>query len=269
MDPQRLRALLEDVQAGRATVDQSMSALRDLPFRALDFAHVDTHRHLRTGFPEVVLGQGKTPRQIAAILNELAAGGATVFATRVSPEVAALVVPAVPGARYLATPHIVAVGETPPPDRGRGVIAVLSAGTSDVPVAEEAAVTAELSGNRVERIYDVGVAGLHRLLAHRETVAAAEIVIVVAGMEGALPSVVGGLFARPVIAVPTSVGYGASLGGIAALLGMLNSCAAGVAVVNIDNGFGAGRLAAMLNRARGDGAGVRPAESSQEEPGAR
>jgi NCAIR mutase (PurE)-related protein len=251
MDPQRLRALLEDVQTGRATVDQTMAALRDLPFRALDFAHVDTHRHLRTGFPEVVLGEGKTPAQIAAILKELAAGGApTVFATRVSPEAAALVVPAVPGARYLATPRIVAVGDPPPPDRGRGVIAVISAGTSDVPVAEEAAVTAELSGNRVERIYDVGVAGLHRLLAHRETVAAAEIVIVVAGMEGALPSVVGGLFARPVIAVPTSVGYGASLGGIAALLGMLNSCASGVAVVNIDNGFGAGRMAAMLNRAR-------------------
>ncbi len=147
-------------------------------------------------------------------------------------------------------PRIVVVGETPPADKGRGLIAVLSAGTSDVPVAEEAAVTAELSGNRVARIYDVGVAGLHRLLAHRETVAAAEIVIVVAGMEGALPSVVGGLFARPVIAVPTSVGYGASLGGIAALLGMLNSCASGVAVMNIDNGFGAGRMAAMLNRIR-------------------
>jgi NCAIR mutase (PurE)-related protein len=250
MDPQRLRALLEQVQAGHATVDETMAALRELPFRALDFAHVDTHRHLRTGFPEVVLGEGKTPEQIAAILNELAGGGAAVvFATRVSPQAAALVLPAVPRARYLATPRIVAVGDTPPADRGRGVIAVVSAGTSDVPVAEEAAVTAELSGNRVERIYDVGVAGLHRLLAHRDTVASAEIVIVVAGMEGALPSVVGGLFARPVIAVPTSVGYGASLGGIAALLGMLNSCASGVAVVNIDNGFGAGRMAAMLNRA--------------------
>ena len=250
MDPQRLRALLEDVQAGRANVDDTMAALRDLPFRALDFAHVDTHRHLRTGFPEVVLGTGKTPEQIAAILKELAAGGAPVFATRVSPEAAAVVVADIPGARYLALPRIVVVGDNPPADKGRGVIVVISAGTSDVPVAEEAAVTAELSGNRVARIYDVGVAGLHRLLAHRETVAAAEIVIVVAGMEGALPSVVGGLFARPVIAVPTSVGYGASLGGIAALLGMLNSCASGVAVVNIDNGFGAGRMAAMLNRTR-------------------
>jgi NCAIR mutase (PurE)-related protein len=250
MDPQRLRALLDDVAAGRASVDQTLHALRELPFAALEFAHVDTHRHLRTGFPEVVLGEGKTPDQIAAILIELAKGGATVFATRVSPEAAERVVLAVPGARYLPVPRVVVVGATPAAERGRGVIVVVSAGTSDVPVAEEAALTAELAGNRVERIFDVGVAGLHRLMAHRETIAAAEIVIVVAGMEGALPSVVGGLFARPVIAVPTSVGYGASLGGIAALLSMLNSCAAGVAVVNIDNGFGAGRLAAMLNRKR-------------------
>ncbi|HVV49733.1 MAG TPA: nickel pincer cofactor biosynthesis protein LarB [Polyangia bacterium] len=250
MDPQRLRALLEDAIAGRATVDDTMRALSELPFRNLEFAHVDTHRHLRTGFPEVVLGEGKTPEQIAAILIELAKGGATVFATRVSAEAARAIVPAVPGARYLPVARAVVVGETPAPDRGRGVIAVVSAGTSDLPVAEEAALTAELAGNRVVRIYDVGVAGLHRLMAHRETIAAAEIVIVAAGMEGALPSVVGGLFARPVIAVPTSVGYGASFGGLAALLGMLNSCAAGVAVVNIDNGFGAGRLAAMLNRTR-------------------
>src|SRR6185437_15425544 len=191
------------------------------PFRDLEFAHVDTHRHLRTGFPEVVLGEGKTPEQIVAILNALAQGGATVFATRVSAAAAQAIVPAVPRSRYLPVPRAVAV-------------------------AEEAALTAELAGNRVERIYDVGVAGLHRLIAHRETIAAAEIIIVAAGMEGALPSVVGGLFARPVIAVPTSVGYGASFGGLAALLGMLNSCVAGVAVVNIDNGFGAGRLAAML-----------------------
>ena len=252
MDPQRLRALLEEVVAGRASVDETMQQLRDLPFRTLDFAHVDTHRHLRTGFPEVVLGTGKTPEQIAAILNELARGeaGVPVFATRVPPEAAQQILPAVPGARYLAVPRAIVVGATPAPDRGRGSIAVVSAGTSDVPVAEEAALTAELAGNRVDRIFDVGVAGLHRLMAHRDTVAGAEIVIVVAGMEGALPSVVGGLFARPVIAVPTSVGYGASLGGIAALLSMLNSCAAGVAVVNIDNGFGAGRMAAMLNRKR-------------------
>jgi pyridinium-3,5-biscarboxylic acid mononucleotide synthase len=269
MDPQRLRALLEAAIAGRATVDDTLHALSELPFRDLGFAHVDTHRHLRTGFPEVVLGEGKTAEQIAAILNTLAQQGGgpgnvgagvgaaegvspsvPLLATRVSAEKAALIIKAVPGARYLPVPRAVVVGETPAPDRGRGVIAVVSAGTSDLPVAEEAALTVELGGNRTERIYDVGVAGLHRLVAHRETISAAEILIVVAGMEGALPSVVAGLYARPVIAVPTSVGYGASFGGVAALLGMLSSCAAGVAVVNIDNGFGAGRMASMLNRER-------------------
>jgi NCAIR mutase (PurE)-related protein len=255
MDPQRLRALIEDVVAGRATVEETTRALSELPFRDLQFAHVDTHRQLRTGFPEVVLGEGKTPAQIAAILNVLregrqGPGAVPIFATRVSAEAASAVTAAVPGARYLSVPRAVVVGETPIPNLGRGVIAVVSAGTSDVPVAEEAALTAELAGNRVERIYDVGVAGLHRLVAHRETLASAEILIVVAGMEGALPSVVAGLYARPVIAVPTSIGYGASFGGIAALLGMLNSCASGVAVVNIDNGFGAGRMASMLNRNR-------------------
>jgi NCAIR mutase (PurE)-related protein len=156
-----------------------------------------------------------------------------------------------PEARYLAVPRVVVLGPMPAPDRGRGPIAVLSAGTADIPVAEEAALTAELAGNQIERIFDVGVAGLHRLMGHRESLEKAEIIVVVAGMEGALPSVVGGLFARPVIAVPTSVGYGASLGGMAALLSMLNSCSAGVAVVNIDNGFGAGHMAALMNRKRG------------------
>jgi NCAIR mutase (PurE)-related protein len=249
MDPERLKALLQAVEARQTSVDDAVRELRDLPFRSLGFARADTHRHLRTGFPEVVLGEGKTAAQIAAILVELSRGGSTVMASRVSAEKGEAVVAAVPGARYVPVPRAIVVGPMPPPDRGRGVIAVLSAGTADVPVAEEAALTAELGGNRVERIYDVGVAGLHRLMAHRDVVESAEILVVVAGMEGALPSVVGGLFARPVIAVPTSVGYGASLGGVAALLSMLNSCAAGVAVVNIDNGFGAGHLAAMLNRA--------------------
>jgi NCAIR mutase (PurE)-related protein len=250
MDPDRLRELLDGVAARRTSVDDAVRELRELPFRALGFAHADTHRHVRTGFPEVVLGEGKTPEQIAAILRELAAGGSTVLATRMSAEAAATVVAAVPGARHLPLPRAVVVGPTPAPDRGRGVIAVISAGTADVPVAEEAALTAELAGNRVERVYDVGVAGLHRLLAYRAGLEQAEVLVVVAGMEGALPSVTAGLFARPVIAVPTSVGYGASLGGVAALLSMLNSCAAGVAVVNIDNGFGAGQMAAMLNRKR-------------------
>ena len=250
MDPDRLRDLLEAVAARRVPVDEAVRELRDLPFRELGFANADTHRHLRTGFPEVVLGEGKTPEQIAAILGELASGGSTVLATRVSPEAAAVVTAALPGARHYPVPRAIVVGPIPPPDRGRGTIAVVSAGTADVPVAEEAALTAEVAGNQVERIFDVGVAGLHRLLARRALIESAEVVIVVAGMEGALPSVVAGLCARPVIAVPTSVGYGASLGGIAALLAMLTSCAAGVSVVNIDNGFGAGQLAAMLNRKR-------------------
>ena len=255
MDPDRLKALLQAVEARQTSVDEAMRELREAPlhaagFAAMGFAHADTHRHLRTGFPEVVLGQGKTPEQIAAILIELRRGGSTVMATRVSAEAAAIVVAAVPEARHLPVPRAVVVGPMPAPDRGRGLIAVLSAGTADVPVAEEAALTAELAGNRVERIFDVGVAGLHRLLVYREKLETAEVIVVAAGMEGALPSVVGGLFARPTIAVPTSVGYGASLGGMAALLSMLNSCAAGVAVVNIDNGFGAGQMAAMINRKR-------------------
>jgi NCAIR mutase (PurE)-related protein len=250
MDPDRLRDLLESVAARQVPVDEAVRELRDLPFRDLGFAHADTHRHLRTGFPEVVLGEGKTPEQIAKILVELRRGGSTVLATRVSPEAAAIVQAAVPEVVYHRVPRALVLGPMPAPDRGRGTIAVVSAGTADVPVAEEAALTAEVAGNEVHRIFDVGVAGLHRLLARRAGIESAEIVIVVAGMEGALPSVVAGLFARPVIAVPTSVGYGASLGGVAALLSMLNSCAAGVSVVNIDNGFGAGQLASMLNRKR-------------------
>ena len=250
MNPEHLRTLLEAVQSGQTGVDQALTELRDLPFRSLGFAHADTHRHLRTGFPEVIFGTGKTPAQIASLLGELGKDGATVMATRISAEVAHEVMAAVPAARYLEGARIVVLGPVPEPTRGRGNIAVLSAGTADIPIAEEAAVTAELDGNRVARIFDVGVAGLHRLLAHREPVEKAEVLVVVAGMDGVLPTVVAGLFSRPVIAVPTSVGYGASMGGIAALLTMLNSCATGVAVVNIDNGFGAGRMASLLNRVR-------------------
>ena len=250
MNPEHLRALLEAVQSGQTGVDKALTELRDLPFRALGFAHADTHRHLRTGFPEVIFGTGKTTAQIATLLAELGKGGATVMATRITAEVAREVLAVVPAARYIEVPRIVVLGPSPEPTRGRGTIAVLSAGTADIPVAEEAAVTAELDGNRVARIFDVGVAGLHRLLAHRETVEKAEVLVVVAGMDGVLPTVVAGLFSRPVIAVPTSIGYSASMGGIGALLTMLNSCATGVAVVNIDNGFGAGRMASMLNRVR-------------------
>ena len=250
MNPEHLRALLESVRGGQTDVDSALGELRDLPFRSLGFAHADTHRHLRTGFPEVIFGTGKTPAQIASLLDELGRSGATVMATRISPEVAHEVLSAVPAARYIEGARIVVHGPVPEPTRGRGTIAVLSAGTADIPIAEEAAVTAELDGNHVVRIFDVGVAGLHRLLAHRESVEKAEVLVVVAGMDGVLPTVVAGLFSRPVIAVPTSISYGASMGGIAALLTMLNSCATGVAVVNIDNGFGAGRMASLLNRVR-------------------
>jgi hypothetical protein len=250
VNPERLRTLLAAVKQGASSIDDALRELRDLPFRALGFAHADTHRHLRTGFPEVIFGTGKTTAQIAALLGELGRDGATVMATRIAPDVARELLAAVPGARYLEAARIVVLGPGPEPTRGRGTIAVLTAGTADIPVAEEAAVTAELDGNRVARVFDVGVAGLHRLLAHRETIEQAEVLVVAAGMDGVLPTVVAGLYSRPVIAVPTSVGYGASLGGIAALLTMLNSCATGVAVVNIDNGFGAGRMASLLNRVR-------------------
>jgi hypothetical protein len=250
VNSERLRTLLLSVKDGTTAIDDALRELRDLPFRALGFAHADTHRHLRSGFPEVIFGTGKTTAQIATLLGELAHDGATVMATRIAPDVAKDLLLAVPAARYLDVARIVVLGPTPEPTRGRGAIVVLTAGTADIPVAEEAAVTAELDGNRVERVFDVGVAGLHRLLAHRETVEKAEVLVTVAGMDGVLPTVVAGLFSRPVIAVPTSVGYGASMGGISALLTMLNSCATGVAVVNIDNGFGAGRMASLLNRVR-------------------
>jgi NCAIR mutase (PurE)-related protein len=247
VDPDHLRQLLDEVRAGKASVDEALTALRELPFKSLGFAHADTHRHLRTGFPEVVMGTGKTAAQISRLLVELGRGGVPVMATRVTAPVAQEVLEAVPQARYLEVPRIVVLGDPPAP-RGRGPVAVLTAGTSDIPVAEEAAVTAEMDGNQVVRIFDVGVAGLHRLLAHRATIEAAEVLVVCAGMDGVLPTVAAGLFARPVIAVPTSIGYGAAFGGVGALLTMLNSCAAGVAVVNIDNGFGAGRMASLLNR---------------------
>jgi NCAIR mutase (PurE)-related protein len=250
VNPERLRALLESVRDGGISPDEAMRDLRDLPFRSLGFAHADTHRHLRTGFPEVIFGTGKTTAQIATLLVELGRDGATVMATRITPAVAKELGAAVPAARYLEAARIMVAGPMSEPTRGRGTIAVLTAGTADIPVAEEAATTAELDGNKVERIFDVGVAGLHRLLAHRETVEKAEVLVAVAGMDGVLPTVVAGLFSRPVIAVPTSIGYGASMGGIAALLTMLNSCATGVSVVNIDNGFGAGRMASLLNRVR-------------------
>jgi NCAIR mutase (PurE)-related protein len=249
MTPGEIRALLEGVRDGSVAPDRAearlLEQLRSQPFEDLGFAKVDHHRAVRQGFPEVILGLGKTPEQIAAIAARIAGRGAPLLVTRASADAFAAVRATVPGVEYHETARAITLGKAVP--RGKGTIALCSAGTSDLPVAEEAAVTAEALGNEVDRMYDVGVAGIHRVLAQRDRLASARVIIVVAGMEGALPSVIGGLVDRPVIAVPTSVGYGASFGGIAALLGMLNSCANGVAVVNIDNGFGAGAMASLIN----------------------
>ena len=247
MERSQLTELLAAVQRGDCSVDDALVRLRGMPFEDLGFAKLDHHRALRNGFPEVILGEGKSPEQVIAIAERMAAAGGSVLVTRLAPEVAERLVAAVPGFEYHATPRLALrrAGSTTP--AGRGTVLVVSAGTADLPVAEEAALSAELMGNRVERLYDVGVAGLHRLLERREQLWEAAVLIVVASMEGALPSVVGGLVDRPVIAVPTSVGYGTSLGGLAALLGMLNTCAAGVVVVNIDNGFGAAAAATRIN----------------------
>src|SRR5579883_985763 len=247
MDPESLRALLEQVRGGDLSPDEALERLRLLPYEDLGFATLDHHRTLRRGFPEVVFSQGKTPAQVAAIMERLAARGDVVLATRATPEHFAAAQAVLPDARYHELARAITLERGAPRPRLDG-IAVVSAGTSDLPVAEEAVLTAELMGHAVDRIYDVGVAGLHRLLAQLERLRRARVVVVVAGMEGALPSVVAGLLDVPVIAVPTSVGYGAHFGGLAALLGMLNNCSGGVAVVNIDNGFGAGQLAAMINR---------------------
>jgi len=251
MDSQALRKLFEQVRKKRVSPDDAVERLRHLPFEDLGFAKVDHHRHLRQGMPEVIFAQGKTPRQVADIFTRLAAHGGNVLATRASEEQFAAVAAAVDLAEYRPEYRPIARAIVLKRDRklhGKGVIVVVSAGTSDIPVAEEAVVTAELMGNNVQHIYDVGVAGTHRLLAHRGALAKARVIVVCAGMEGALPSVVGGLVGVPVIAVPTSVGYGAAFEGLAALLGMMNSCASNVSVVNIDNGFGAGYVASLINR---------------------
>lgn len=251
MDPSALKALLEQVQTGATSIDEALGRLRTLPFEPLgETATVDHHRALRNGIPEVVLGQWKTAAQIAEIMAAIARGGTGALATRVDAAKAAEVMAALPEAQYRADAQAVVIAPRETPARGRGSIAVVSAGTSDEPVAAEAAVTAEYLGNEVVRVRDVGVAGIHRVLAKAEALRRAEVAIVIAGMEGALPSVVAGLIDRPVIAVPTSVGYGVSLGGFVAMLTMLSSCAAGVTVVNIDNGFGAAVAATLINRAR-------------------
>jgi len=249
MHEAKVRELLTQVATGACGVDEATRRLRDLPFADLGYANVDHHRNLRQGFPEVIYSQGKTIPQVLGILERLVPRNNAVMATRASEELAGAVRKAYPEAVWHPEARILVLnaGAVKPAGAGKA-IAVVTAGTSDIPVAEEAAVTAETMGNAVDRIYDVGVAGIHRLFARLERINAANVVIVAAGMEGALPSVIGGLVDKPVIAVPTSIGYGASFNGLAALLAMLNTCASGIGVVNIDNGFGAGYLASTINR---------------------
>ncbi len=247
LNPESIRKLFEQVRAGKLSPDEGVERLRHLPFEDLGFAKVDHHRALRAGMPEVVFGPGKTPAQVAAIFTRLAKHGKNVLATRANQEQFTAVRKSIRAAKFEEAARAIVLRRDHK-RYGKGLITVISAGTSDIPVAEEAAVTADLMGNEVERIYDVGVAGIHRLLAHGEAISRSRVAIVCAGMEGALPSVVGGMIGVPVIAVPTSVGYGAAFQGMAALLGMMNSCASNVSVVNIDNGFGGGYVASLINR---------------------
>jgi NCAIR mutase (PurE)-related protein len=242
----RLEEILKKVSAGRLSPEKALECLKDYPYQDIGFAKVDHHREVFKGYPEIVYGLGKMPEQIVRIAREIVSNGSNLLVTRVEPDVYTRIKGRLKGAKYNASARTVTLQQKKVP-AGRGKIAVITAGTSDIPVAEEAVVTAETLGNDVEKIYDVGVAGLHRLLHHYDRIRGARVIITVAGMEGALPSVVAGLVRVPVIAVPTSIGYGASFKGLAALLAMLNSCPGGVGVVNIDNGFGAAYLASLIN----------------------
>ena len=247
MTEDQIRQILSDHREGKLSGDDALERLRKLPFEDLGFANVDHHRSLRQGFPETIFGAGKSPEQVARIVESMAGNSHNILVTRATGEHFQSVLKVVADAEFNPLARTISV-QKDTTNRGKGSIMVISAGTSDLPVAEEAVVTLRIMGNSVDTLYDVGVAGLHRLLDRRERLLKARVVIVVAGMEGALPSVVGGLVSAPVIAVPTSVGYGASFGGLAALLGMLNSCASNVTVVNIDNGFGAAMVASLINR---------------------
>ena len=247
MDASALRKLFQQVKSGRISADEAVSRLRHMPFEDLGFAKVDHHRTLRLGLPEVIFSQGKTPQQVGAIFKRMAAHGRNVLATKAGTEHFRAVRKSTRKAEYNDVAHTIVLKQDLT-KYGKGMVVVISAGTSDIPVAEEALATADAMGNEVAHLYDVGVAGIHRLLANKKVLNEARVVVVCAGMEGALPSVVGGLVGVPVIAVPTSIGYGAAFKGLAALLGMLNSCASNVSVVNIDNGFGAGYVASMINR---------------------
>ncbi|HKX33550.1 MAG TPA: nickel pincer cofactor biosynthesis protein LarB [Blastocatellia bacterium] len=247
MDQEKLKDLLSGFKEGGLSLDQVLEALRHLPFESLGYATVDHHRALRQGFPEVIFGQGKSPQQVAGIAAHLLKRSSNLLITRSNRETFELVKAVDEAAVFHEICGAISVRHDRTP-LGTGLVAVVTAGTSDIPVAEEAAITAEIMGNPLERLYDVGVAGIHRLLSRLELLQSARVIVCVAGMEGALPSVVGGLVNVPVIAVPTSIGYGASFNGVAALLGMLNSCSSNVTVVNIDNGFGAGFVAGLINR---------------------
>ncbi len=247
MDIGKLKTLLGEVASGAVTIEQALERLRNLPYEDLGFAKVDHHRPLRKGYPETIFCAGKTPEQVVGIVRGMRDHGSNVLGTRCSPEVVAAVLGAFPEAVHHEAARAFTI-TVEPPEPLDGYIAIVCAGTSDIPVAEEAAVTCAALGNPVERVYDVGVAGIHRLFGQREKLDGAHVVIVCAGMEGALPSVIGGLVEHPIIAVPTSIGYGTAFGGVSALLGMLNSCATGLTVVNIDNGFGAAVAASAINR---------------------
>ena len=248
MNEDTLKTLLSDFKEGRTTLAEVLDKLKNLPFEDIGLACVDHHRGLRRGHGEVIFGEGKSPEDMVEIMTTMVKQEENILVTRLSPEKAEILLQRFPKADYHHRARMLTLQLGPINEQGRGKILVVSAGTSDIPVTEEAALTARFMGNEVEVVHDIGVSGLHRLLAHRNKLMAASVIIVVAGMEGALPSVLGGLVDKPVIAVPTSVGYGASFGGLAALLGMLNSCASGVTVVNIDNGFGAGYAASLINR---------------------
>lgn len=249
MNSDQLRQLLEKVKSGNIDVNEALDQLRFMPYEDIGFAKLDHHRSLRRGFAEVILCKGKTPDQVAGIAKRMASAG-TTLATKAGPDIFEAVRQVAPNARYYPVAGMIVIGD-PPPVVADGYVLVVTAGTGDIPVAEEAVVTAETMGSRVERAYDVGVAGLHRVLDCKDKLVGANVVVAVAGMEGALASVVSGMVDVPVIAVPTSVGYGASFQGLAALLGMLNTCSPGVSVVNIDNGFGAGYMASLINRRTG------------------
>jgi hypothetical protein len=248
MNIRKLEDLLKKVRAGKTSIDEAMAQLKSLPFEDLGYARIDHHRSLRKGFPEVIWGEGKTSGQILSIMKHMKSKGQNVLITRLQAKKAKTIQKVFSKSQYYPQSKVLTYLTHPVIQEGKGTILVITAGTTDIPVAEEAVVTAQFMGNRVETLYDVGVAGIHRLLSEKKRLESARVLIVVAGMEGALPSVVGGLVDRPVIAVPTSIGYGTSFGGITALLAMLNSCASGVAVVNIDNGFGAGYIATLMNR---------------------